>query len=258
MNSMDIQVDLGSGADAPESSGPTRRGKLGTLAKYDSQPVQLLIDRHMRLRYPYHCEFGAARLEILKGVFCPTLTRASPLLLEAVSFKPGQRVLDVFAGSGAFAINAALSGADAVTVDISARAVCCTRRNATLNRVQGRVDARLGTMESCLRDGERFDVIVANPPLLPGDRADMLTDFEMALCDPGFGATIAFLQGIRYHLSAGGHAYLLTSDVLDRYHYDVDRLAFANNLDCMLVAKRDVGYETYRVHDLTLTPPKSA
>lgn len=101
--------------------------------------------------------------EISEGVFCPTLAKASRLLLDAITFKPNERVLDVFSGSGAFGINAALVGARAVTVDISSLAAACTEKNAMLNEVSERFEARLGTMTECVRPDEKFDVVIANP-----------------------------------------------------------------------------------------------
>ncbi len=79
---------------------------------------------------------------------------------------PGTRVLDPFTGSGIAAVAAARAGARAVSaVDVSRRAVACAWLNARLNGV--RVRALRGDMFSPLR-GERFDLIVANPPYLPG------------------------------------------------------------------------------------------
>ena len=66
------------------------------------------------------------------------------------------------AGSGVLAIVAAQSGASRVTaVDISRRAVLATRLNAKLNRV--RVRAVRGDLFAAV-PGERFDLIVSNPP----------------------------------------------------------------------------------------------
>jgi release factor glutamine methyltransferase len=107
------------------------------------------------------------RLFTLPGVFRPRpdswmLARA----LAAESLVPGARVLDVCTGSGMLAIAAAQRGAHASAVDISRRAVLCTRLNARLNGV--RVRALRGDLLAPVGD-ERFDAIVSNPPYLPGD-----------------------------------------------------------------------------------------
>lgn len=77
----------------------------------------------------------------------------------------GRRVLDVCTGTGALAIAAALSGAASVTaVDLSARAAMTTWLNS---RLQGHaVRVRRGDLFRCVA-GERFDVVLANPPYVP-------------------------------------------------------------------------------------------
>src|SRR5947209_17071524 len=108
------------------------------------------------------------RLLPLPGVFQPP-SDAWMLIryLEQERLAEGRRVLDVCAGSGVLAIAAALAGASRATaVDISRRAVAAARLNARLNGV--RVDAVRGDLFAPLR-GRRFDLIVSNPPYLPGD-----------------------------------------------------------------------------------------
>jgi len=77
----------------------------------------------------------------------------------------GTRILDLCAGSGALAVAAAGQGASDVTaVDISRRAVLSTWLNA---RARGlRVRVRRGDLLAPV-DGERFDLILANPPYVP-------------------------------------------------------------------------------------------
>jgi methylase of polypeptide subunit release factors len=218
-------------------------------ASFDDAPVQALLAKHAALPRPFTCRFGVANLLIDEGVFCPTLTNASPLLLQAVDFRAGERVLDVFAGSGAFGINAALRGAaTVVTIDIAAQAVACTRKNARRNHVRARVDAREGTMRQRLTKGERFDLIVANPPLLPGEP---VTTLGAAVFDPELQATADFIRALPAHLARRGRCYLLTSSVLERCGYDIDRLCVAQSLTSEIVAKADAGYECYRVHKIT-------
>jgi release factor glutamine methyltransferase len=78
----------------------------------------------------------------------------------------GGRVLDVCTGSGVLAITTARCGAQATAVDVSRRAVLCAAVNARLNGV--RIRALRGDLFVPVR-GERFDVIVSNPPYLPAD-----------------------------------------------------------------------------------------
>ena len=106
------------------------------------------------------------RLLTAPGVFRPISD--SLMLAEAVRrrARPGMRSLDLFTGSGVVAVAAALAGADeAWAVDVSRRAVACARFNGLLNGV--RVTARRGDMFEPVR-GERFELISANPPYVPG------------------------------------------------------------------------------------------
>ena len=111
------------------------------------------------------------RLVSLPGVFRPisdTWLLAGALAREPL--RPGARVLDLCAGSGALAISAALSGRDATAVDVSRRAVLTIRLNAALNRV--RVRALRGDLFGAVA-GERFDAIVCNPPYVPAPADDL-------------------------------------------------------------------------------------
>ncbi len=77
----------------------------------------------------------------------------------------GGSVLDVCTGSGALAVAAARGGARRVTaVDASRRAVLTARLNARLNGA--RIAARRGDLFAPVA-GERFDLIVSNPPYVP-------------------------------------------------------------------------------------------
>ncbi len=79
-------------------------------------------------------------------------------------------MLDVCTGSGALAISAARASATSVTaVDVSWRALLSAQLNARLNGV--RVRTRRGSLLDAV-PGKAFDLIVSNPPYLPGDEEE--------------------------------------------------------------------------------------
>lgn len=84
----------------------------------------------------------------------------------------GASVLDLCTGSGAVAVSAALVGVrDVIAVDVSRRAILTARLNARLNAVTIR------TLRSDLfagLTGQRFHVIVSNPPYVPDPSGDRL------------------------------------------------------------------------------------
>lgn len=87
--------------------------------------------------------------------------------LAGEPLEPGARVLDLCTGSGLLAITAATrTPASPVTaVDVSRRAVLATRLNAMLNGV--RIRALRGRLFAPV-EGQRFHLIVSNPPYVPG------------------------------------------------------------------------------------------
>ncbi len=90
----------------------------------------------------------------------------------------GRRVLNLFAYTGGFSIYAAAGGARAtVTVDAAAPAIAAARRNFERNRLPTG-DARFVSgdafafLEQAARDGERFDLVISDPPsFAPSRRA---------------------------------------------------------------------------------------
>jgi release factor glutamine methyltransferase len=107
------------------------------------------------------------RIVALPGVFRP---RSDCWLLASVIrdgvLARGASVLDLFTGTGALGVAAAKAGARAVTVsDLSFRAALNALVNARLNGV--RLRARRGDMFAPIAE-ERFDLILANPPYVPG------------------------------------------------------------------------------------------
>lgn len=102
---------------------------------------------------------------VLPGAFRPRSD--TWLLARTARREPGTRVLELCAGPGlaGIAVVKDRPGATLTTVDISRRAALNVRINARLNGV--RVRARRGDLFDAL-DGERFDLIIANPPYVPG------------------------------------------------------------------------------------------
>jgi release factor glutamine methyltransferase len=106
------------------------------------------------------------RLITVPGVFRPRSDSVLLAELAAERAGPGTTALDPFTGSGILALAAAQAGARATAVDISRRAIACARLNSRLNGV--RVRAVRGDLFGPVA-GEAFDLIVANPPYVPGE-----------------------------------------------------------------------------------------
>jgi release factor glutamine methyltransferase len=155
------------------------------------------------------------RLVTLPGVFRPPSD--SWLLVDVVrenDLARGASVLDIFTGSGVLAVGAALAGARQVTaVDVSRRAVLTTRLNARLNRV--RVRALRGDVFEPVA-GERFDLIVANPPYVPSE-SDKLPAHGAARAweagRDGRALLDRFCPAVPEHLRPGGGVLIVQSSL---------------------------------------------
>jgi 23S rRNA (cytosine1962-C5)-methyltransferase len=126
----------------------------------------------------------------------------------------GQRVLDVFSYVGAWGVQAAAAGAAAVTcIDASAPALEQVRRNAAANDVGDRVTTRQGDAFDVMRElaqaGERFDIVVLDPPAFIKRRKDQaagetayrrLNGLAMALLAPD---GLLFSASCSLHLEPG-------------------------------------------------------
>ena len=128
----------------------------------------------------------------------------------------GRRVLDVGCGSGALAIEAARAGAASVAaVDLSLRSVLATWLNARVNRARVRVHH--GDLFEPVR-GERFDLVLANPPYVPS-RTAMLPRHRIARCwDAGIDGRLLLdrvCAGSADVLASGGTALIVHSEVCD-------------------------------------------
>lgn len=120
-------------------------------------------------------------------------------------------VLDLGTGSGILAITLALEcpNARVVATDRSADALAVARANA--DRLGAAVDWREGSWYRALADGERFDVIVSNPPYIAHDDphlddGDLRFEPRVALTDgdDGLGALAAIVGEASAHLRPGG------------------------------------------------------
>ncbi len=123
---------------------------------------------------------------------------------RSLRVQPGERVLEIGAGLGLFAVLAAREGARVVATDVVEEAVATVRLNAQLNGVS--VDARLGDCYAPVA-GERFDLICTNPPQMPTpperERDDAAAAADNGGAD-GWAILDRVIAGARAHLAPGG------------------------------------------------------
>lgn len=162
-----------------------------------------------------YAHFRELRLQVDRRVLVPR--PETELLAGEVLAWVGERsdcdVLDIGTGSGAIALSLAVEGRfrRIVATDLSSEALEIARTNADLVGAVGAVEFRLGALFEPVA-GERFDVIVSNPPYIgESERADLapeVVDWEpsMALFAGDDGLTVIgeLVRGAAAHLNPGG------------------------------------------------------
>ncbi len=125
-------------------------------------------------------EENATRFEIplLRGQKTGWFYDQRPNRTRLRAYVAGRRVLDVFSYVGAWGVQAAAAGArEVLCVDSSERAVALARANAVLNRVSDKVTVSeldaFDALKGLRADGERFDVVVLDPPALIKRKKDI-------------------------------------------------------------------------------------
>lgn len=152
-----------------------------------------------------------ARLHPRYGVFAPVRGEHVDLVAEAARRWPvaGKRALDVGTGTGVLAFVLARAGADVTATDLSEAALASAREDAARLGLA----ARVHPLKADLFPAGTFELVVCNPPWLPGEA---VTPLDRAIYDPGSAFLGRFLDGLAAHLAPGGEAWLILSDLAER------------------------------------------
>nr|WP_244162406.1 class I SAM-dependent methyltransferase [Amycolatopsis regifaucium] len=145
--------------------------------------------------HPHHGVFSPVRGEYVD------LVAKSPLPATELAF-------DIGTGTGVLAAVLARRGVQrVVATDTEPRALACARENFERLGFAG-----IETLETDLFPPGRAPLIVCNPPWLP---ARAHTPLERAVYDPGSRMLHAFLDRLPRHLTPGGEAWLILSDLAE-------------------------------------------
>lgn len=182
-----------------------------------------LIDRRCRERVPSAYLTGEAWLRGLRFHADPRALVPRSLIAEALdegidgwlSNEP-ESVLDLCTGGGSIAVFAALRFPQATVAasDLSTDALALARENLALHRMTGRITLHQGDLYAPL-EGQRFDLIVSNPPYVNSASMaalppEFLAEPQQALAggDDGMDFVRRIFAGACAHLNTGGQLLL--------------------------------------------------
>src|SRR5215203_5766332 len=198
-------------------------------------------------------EIDGVALVVLPQVFNPVLFRTGEILARCVASSPfaaplsgESQALDVGTGSGAGAVFAARRGFRVTAVDLNPEAVRCVRVNALLNGLEDRIDGRQGDLFDPTA-GERFDLVLFNPPFFRGSPRDRL-DLAWRATD----VLERFAAGLPGALTERGTALLCLSTDGDGEALLADLRGRGFRMET--AASRDLGNEVVTVHALGRMP----
>ena len=124
-----------------------------------------------------------------------------------------QRVLDLCCGSACLAILAAhaFANAEITAIDISPEALAVARENVARYGLENRIDLIQADLFASMQEGDRFDLIVCNPPYVTEAAMQALPAeyrhepaLALAAGEDGMDVVRRILQGARAHLTPKG------------------------------------------------------
>lgn len=128
-------------------------------------------------------------------------------LAENIDFHGAETGCDLTAGCGFHALHLASAGLCTVAVDINPHAVALTCRNAALLNLDHLIEARWGDLYSALHPTERFDCLVAWPPVMPTPPGAAASNFWATANNGGPDGRSVFdrvIQGAAANLTRNG------------------------------------------------------
>jgi release factor glutamine methyltransferase len=193
-------------------------------------PVAYLVGRK---------EFFSLEFEVSRAVLIPRpdteLLVSECLDLARKLVAP--RIVEIGTGSGNLAVSLAyyLPAAEVTTVDISAEALTVARANGAKHGVDGRIRFLEGDVFGPVPAGEKFDLLLSNPPYIP--RADLpglpvgVRHYEPAVAldggADGFAVFDRIIRDASRLLAPGGHLLLeIGSPQEERARQRVQSLSF--------------------------------
>ncbi len=140
------------------------------------------------------------------------------LIIDAIDPLEDSLILEIGTGCGLIGLYFAKNKNKVVTTDINPYAVENTLENYSINedKIEGSFEVRKGDLFNPIKENEKFDIIIFNPPYLPKgyfelDKKDKWLDKAVTGGTDGLELTTRFLKNVKKYLKKDGRAYFVFS-----------------------------------------------
>ncbi len=157
-------------------------------------------------------EFEGLKIKISDEVYKPS--EDTFLLIRNLKVRGNDEVLEVGCGCGIISLVAARRAFRVVAVDVNPFAVCLAWENVRLNGLEGKVEVRLGNLFQPIKQNEKFNLIIFNPPYLPVKKSERIGGWLEKAWDGGFNGRKVidkFIMEVEKFLKRNGRVIMVQS-----------------------------------------------
>lgn len=122
-----------------------------------------------------------------------------------------KKALEIGTGNGLLAVTMAEKGANVTASDIDRDAIQAAEERAEKRKVSDRISFVHSDMFEDIEG--KFDIIIFNPPYLPGDYSEKTKDWAGG--EKGIEKTLEFVEGAKRHVKLRGDIYFIASSRAD-------------------------------------------
>ncbi|MHA1238213.1 MAG: HemK2/MTQ2 family protein methyltransferase [Candidatus Odinarchaeia archaeon] len=167
----------------------------------------------------------------------------SYFLAKNLRVKLGSEVLDLGTGIGIQAIFAAKNAKKVIATDINPTAVKCAKLNVKLNKLEEKIEVREGDLFDPVK-GKKFDLIIFNPPYIPGKSRTILE--KSWFCGEDNEVMLRFLHQVKSYLKPTGYVQFTYSTLGDIEL--IENAAYKQGLTLSIVARKNLIFEEIRIY----------
>lgn len=206
------RLDLYLQYDRPLTAGEVDAYRSSIRRRLRREPLQYILGRtefrDLTLRVDSRALIPRPETEVLVGCVLAWMEAYTP------GDAPRFDVVDIGTGSGAIGLSLARDRrvGRVVLTDASPAALELAKENAAANGLEGRIELRSGSLFESLHEGERYDIVVSNPPYVAesqrGSLQPEVRDWEPGVAlfagPEGLEVLDALVEGAWRWLRAGG------------------------------------------------------